>query len=498
LSLEENFGKREWAALTAGGLAGLILTILVNILPVFALLTDVFALINIFLFICVLFSPFLLIYALDNYSHRSETAIIISYFLSAFLVGFIITYLARSDTSYSGFMAIRTAITDECAWGLILGIATALLIPGLNLLSSIIMAIWLGSLLYYKVQTSHLYRAALGSPLFAIPLFVALGCEISRTAISRRSIVYIFDKTSGALTRQRPPKVKAPVKKMLTTIIAFLTLSLMVSAVFGVWNELEEANVSRIGDFHLSAYSYYWDSYHCYLVVSFSLVNVRGRSIASVGEAELSIFNESGSLVFREKFIFPQESFIYNKVDEKWVCVCCISGERFFSSITSGVKSVTAFPRIIKSVNSGYAVLKVNLANGRRVLNSTTTLEKLLDINKLVCFYFRNDVAPLQAELDRQWPFKVRVRGYFKMGNYCWMLVERAGNEIIISPQKIYKQYILQSTDGGCCWNIAWKSDDPYYFHIEIFNFETFSRVRISTPYATFVTEDEGKTWYNY
>jgi hypothetical protein len=492
---EQNPRGWEWRSLTAGGFVGLIIVLLTNILPIFASLTDIFAAINILLLVCALFSPLLLIYCFLDGTNLSKAIAIASYISSAFLTGFIIANLARGDKYYSGLIVI----SDENSWSIATLISIILLIPIINIFASIPIAAWLGSLIYCKVYMASLfYRALIGSPLFAIPIFVALGCEISRTAISRMSIVYIFDKTSGALTRQRPPKVKAPVKKMLATIIVFLTLSLMVSAVFGVWNELEEAIVSRISDFHLSAYSYYYDSYNCYLEVSFSLVNVRGKSITSAGEAELLIFNRSGSLIFSEEFTFPQESFIYYEVGEKWVCVRRIPGERFFSSITSGVKSVTAFPHIIKSINSGYAVLKVNLANGRRVLSSTTTLERLLDIDRLVCFYFRNDVAPLQAELNRQWPFKARIRGYFKMGNYCWMLVERAGNEIIISPQKIYKQYILQSTDGGHGWNIAWKSDDPYYFYIEIFNMETFSKVRISTPYATFVTEDEGKTWYNY
>jgi photosystem II stability/assembly factor-like uncharacterized protein len=88
------------------------------------------------------------------------------------------------------------------------------------------------------------------------------------------------------------------------------------------------------------------------------------------------------------------------------------------------------------------------------------------------------------------------IRGYFKMGNYCWMLIERPeSGTIIISPYKIYRQYILQSTDGGRCWNIMWKSDNYGYIYIEIFNMKTFSIVRISTPYAIFVTEDEGRTW---
>jgi hypothetical protein len=490
---EQNSRGWEWRTLEVGGLLGLIIVLLANILSISSPLTDIFAVMNILLFICVIFSPFLLIYAFLGGSRLSKVIAIISYVSSALLIGFMIAYLARGEEYYSRLIVIP----NEISWSIVAVIAMLLLIPGINILSSIFIAMWLCSLIYWKVYMSSLfYRILIGSPLFVIPLLVALGCEISRTAISRRSMVYTFDKMSGALTRQRPPKVKVPVKKLLSVIVIFLILGLMTSTAFGVWNVMEEANIVSISGFHLSIYSYYWDSYQCYLDVSFSLLNARGKLTAYAGVAELSIFNKDGSIIFSGNFAFKQESFIYYKASDKWVCIYRIPGEGFFSSITSRAKSITEFPNIIDSVNSGYATLKVILDDGRKVLVSTIRLEKSLDIYDLICFYFRNDFTYLQAELNKQWPFKAMIRGYFKMGNYCWMLIERPeSGTIIISPYKIYRQYILQSTDGGRCWNIMWKSDNYGYIYIEIFNMKTFSIVRISTPYAIFVTEDEGRTW---
>jgi hypothetical protein len=495
LSHEPSPERWERKALITGGLAGLTLILLTNILPTFAFLTDIFAVINILLFMCILFSPLLLIYGFFEGSKLSKAIGIIIYISSALLIGFMIANLACGDKYYSGLIVMP----NEVSAGVITAIATILLIPLINIFSSIPIATWLGSLIYWKIyQNSLFYKAIIGSPLFTIPLFIVLSCEISRTAISRKSIVYIFDKTSGTLTQQRSPKVRVQAAKMLSAIIIFLILGLIIAGAFGIWNELEETNVSCINDFHLSAYSYYSDTYYCYLETSFSLIDVRGRSIASTGTGELSIFNKSDSLIFTEKFAFQKESFTYNEVDKKWVCKCRIPGEKLFYLITYGNKSITVFPRLISAINSGYAVLKINLTNGKRIPIHIASLEGLLNIDKLIRYHFRNDVALLQAELDKQWPFKAKITEYFRMGNYCWMLVESTEGGIIISPHKIYKYYILQSTNGGYGWNITWKSDDPYHFHIEIFYNGSFSEVRISTPYATFVTLDEGKIWHKY
>jgi hypothetical protein len=489
LSQEQNLGRQEWRALAAGGSAGLILIVLVNIFPNFVSFTDVFASINIFLLICVLFSPFLLIYGFLDGPKRTAAVAVISYILSALLIGFMISYLARGDNYYSGLVMIP----NEISWVVVAIIAILLIIPLINLFSFIPIAIWLGSLLYCKLyQASYFSKTVIGSPLFTVPLFVLLGCEIFRTVISRRSVAYIFDKRDGTLTQQRPPKGKAPVKKLLATVAAFLLLSSMIAAGFGVWNELEEANVSRISNFQLSTYTYYEGSYSYYLRVSFSLVNVRGKTIATEGTAELSIFNKNGTSILNRQFGFSQKYFTYEEAGKKWTCTRYISGQSLLSSIISQAKTAASLPCLVESINSGYATLKVNLSNGRKNLDSTTPIRYLLYSDMLMQFYFQSDTKLLQAELDKQWPFKASISKYFKMGDYAWMVVGRTGGEIIFYPAKIYNWYILQSTDGGCNWDITWRGDNYPTFNIEILNEK---EVRIITPYATFITRDEGKTW---
>ena len=491
MSQEQNLGRQEWRALAAGGFAGLILIVLVNIFPNFASLTDFFASINILLFLCVLFSPFLLIYGFLDGSKLSAAVAVIFYILSALLAGFMIAYLARGDNYYSGLIVIPS----EISWVVVAIIAILLIIPLINMFSSIPIAIWLGSLIYSKVyQTSYFYKTLIGSPLFTVPLFVASACEISRTIASRRNVAYIFDKMDGTLTQQRPPKGKVPVKKLATTVAAFLLLSSMIAAGFGVWNELEEANVSHINNFQLSIYTYYerYGSYSYYLRVSFSLVNVRGKTITTDGTAELSIFNKNGTSIFNKQFSFSKKHFTYEDAGKKWTCTYYISCESLLSSIISQAKTVASLPRLVESINSGYAILKVNLNNGTKDLSNTTQIRYLLYSNMLMQFYFKNDIIQLQAELDKQWPFKASIGNYFKMGDYAWMIAGRTGGEIIFYPAKIYNWYILQSTDGGQKWDITWRGDNYPTFNIEILNEK---EIRITTPYATFITRDEGKTW---
>jgi photosystem II stability/assembly factor-like uncharacterized protein len=71
-------------------------------------------------------------------------------------------------------------------------------------------------------------------------------------------------------------------------------------------------------------------------------------------------------------------------------------------------------------------------------------------------------------------------------------MVVGTGGGIVFYPGKIYKYYILQSTDGGNYWDISWKGDNYPPFTVQILSEK---EVRIITPYATFITKDEGKTW---
>lgn len=476
-----------------GGLAGLTLILLVNVSSGFAPYMDAFATLNILLFICLIFSPYLLIYGVFDSNSRWSLANVLvlgSYILFAPIIGAMIAYLARGDNYFSGFIRIP----NEFSWVVVAIIAILLLIPLINFFSLLPIAIWLGSLIYGKAyQTSYFFRTLIGSPLFAPLFLILIACEISRTIRSRQSMVYAFNKTDGTITQHRPPKAKLPLKRLLATMTVFCLLSSLVAAGLGVWNEQEEAKIVRVSNLQLSTYAYY-ENYltDYYLIVSFSLVNVRDRTVAADGYAELSIFNKNGSLIYNCRFGFSQRHFKYDDAFKKWVCIRYISGESFLSSVISGAK-VTVFLHLAESVNFGNALLKVYLNNGGKTLNSTTFPRYLLSNELLMRFYFRNDVTILQTELDKQWPIKARISNYFKLGNYGWMVVGRTSGEIVFYPwEKIYNWYILQSTDGGCNWDIAWKGDSYPTFNIQILSEK---EVQIITPYGTFATKDEGKTW---
>ena len=86
------------------------------------------------------------------------------------------------------------------------------------------------------------------------------------------------------------------------------------------------------------------------------------------------------------------------------------------------ISKVIDIPKISESINSGYTYLRISLNNGKN-LGAATKLGSILSTNALVRFYFRNDIAILQKELDKQWPFKIGIYRYFKMGNYSWMVI---------------------------------------------------------------------------
>ncbi|MEM1589802.1 MAG: hypothetical protein QW175_05240, partial [Candidatus Bathyarchaeia archaeon] len=203
------------------------------------------------------------------------------------------------------------------------------------------------------------------------------------------------------------------------------------------------------------------------------------------------LFDKNGTSIYNRQFSFTQKSFM-SQANNYWVCTCYVSGQSLISYIVAKAKSVTVLPRLAETVNSGYATLKVHLNNGKKTLTATTSTRYLLDTNSLMRLYFQNDIAILQAELNKQWPIRASITQYFKLGNYGWMVVGRTGGGIVIYPGKIYDWYILQSIDGGECWDIMWKGDSCPTFYIEILNEK---EVRIKTPYGIFLTRDEGKTW---
>lgn len=484
---QQNNRRYEWIGVITGGFTAIILISLTNILPIFASYAYIFAVINIFLFLCSLFSIFFITFFL-SLNRRPPTILLLIHILSAILIGFIIVYIDSGKNYYSG----ATIIPQNFSWSTVAGISITLIIPLINLLASFPIAIWLGSLIYYKIySTSYFSKTVIGSPLFTAPLFVFLGYYISEKLNSLQNMVYIFDKREGTMRQQRLPKARIPIRRLLTTIIVFLMFSSMLTAAFGYWNEIEETDIRFLSDPQLSSHIFYDDPYSFYLKVAFSLVNVRGKTVPAEGILELILFDGNGTLIYNNQFRFSQNDFTL-KAKDYWVCTCYIPSQSLSSYVISKTRSVTMLPHLVKIINSGYAIFKVYLNNGKKTLIAIASTEYLSNINFLIKLYFQKEVETMQAELNKQWSIKVRINNYFKLGSYGWIVVERNKREISLYPGRIYDWYILQSTDGGWRWNIMWKDDNPPTFRIE---FLSEKEVRVTTPYGIFITKNEGKTW---
>jgi hypothetical protein len=489
LSDVHNEESREWISLATGGLVGLTFVLLANVFQELIPFTDFFAVINIIFFVCVFFSPCLLFYGIlgSDRRERSDVLVLISYLVFAPLIGLMIDYLARGDNYYSGLVMIP----NELSWVVVTVIAILLLIPFINLFSSLPIAIWLGSLIYCKgYQSSYLFKALIGSPLFVLPLFVFLGYEICRAMRAHQEEGYVFDKVSGELTPHRLPRGRTPLKKILAITSLFLIASSALVTGFATWNELEETRIVRLSDFQAFSEISHEGSY---LMASFSLINARNKTTTVDGIAELSIYDKNGSLIYKDKFNFSQKDFRYSNY-MKWVLTYTVPGESFLAAVISKDISVAdlATSRLRDSIGSGYAALKVSINNGEKILTATCSLRFYCETETLIRLYYQNEIKKLQLEFDRQWPFKVSISNYLRIGNYCWAVVGRTGGEIIFYPDKIYNCYILQSKDGGYGWDIAWKGDNYPLFKAE---FLSEKEIQITTPYAIFRTCDGGETW---
>ena len=493
MSIRHNEENREWISLAAGGLVGLSLVLLANVFPELIPFADFFAVINIIFFVCVLFSPFVLFYGIlgSDRRERFDVTVLISYIVFAPLVGLMIAYLARGDNYYSGLVVIP----NELSWVVVTVIAVLLLIPIINLFSSLPIAIWLGSLMYYKgYQSSYILKALIGSPLFVLPLFVFLGYGICRAMRAHLEEGYVFDKVTGELTPHRLPSGRTPLKKILAISLLFMIASSALATGFATWNGLEEAKIVRLSDFQAFSEISHEGSY---LTTSFSLTNIRNKTVAADGIAELSIYDRNESLIYRASFKFSQKDFRDFKYSNfnKWVLAHTVSGESFFAAVIPKNISVVnlAIGHLRDSIFAiEYVALEVSINNGEKILTATCPLKFYYETETLIRFYYRDEIKKLQSELDKQWSFKVGISNYLRIGNHCWAVVVRTGGEIIFYPGKIYDWYILQSEDGGYNWKIPWKGDSYPLFKSE---FLSEKEIRIATSYANFTTRDGGETW---
>jgi hypothetical protein len=514
LSEGHNEESREWISLATGGLVGLTFVLLANVFQELIPFTDFFAVINIIFFVCVLFSPCLLVYGIlgSDRRERFDVLVLISYLTFAPLIGLMIAYLARGDNYYSGLVVIP----NELSWVVVAVIAILLLIPLVNLFSSLPIAMWLGSLVYYKgYESSYLFKALIGSPLFVLPLFVFLGYEICRVMRAHQEEGYVFDKASGELTPHRLPRGRTPLKKILAITSLFLIASSALVTGFATWNELEEVKGIDISDFEVSYEGYY-------LRASFSLVDAKDETFVANGIAQLYFFDCDGYLVYKEDFDFFKKDFVYYEYCKKWIFVRRIPKERFYLAIPKDISigNLMILNRLGYPI-SGCAILRILVNNGQNALATTSPVEvyskngtKVIlnlhygqNVKVATCsvdfytkyddrmirrLYYQSETKELQAELDKQWPFKVRIEDYLEIGNYCWAIVGRTGGEIIFYPGKIYNWYFLQSKDAGCKWDISWRGDNYPLFKAE---FLSEKEIRITTPYAIFMTRDGGETW---
>lgn len=231
-----------------------------------------------------------------------------------------------------------------------------------------------------------------------------------------------------------------------------------------------------------------------YLEASFRLVDVENEPLAVRGKAHIQLYEGRGSLIYDEWLDFSKKGFNkqlqeYNWTIPKGRLSPMISTKDFIAKAVSDSKAAFA---------NGRAVLEVNTNNGEITLTAEYSPVKLYsaeEVEKIIKeTYYEGRISNLQAEFNKQWPFKVQVVDYIMLGNYGWVVVKRTGEEIIISNplSPIYDWYILHSKSGGKSWDILWRGDRSPLFKVE---FLSETQVRLTTLNAVFNTTDEGKTW---
>jgi len=229
------------------------------------------------------------------------------------------------------------------------------------------------------------------------------------------------------------------------------------------------------------------------LLVSFGLVNAKGEYVASRGSGTVELFDALGNLVARWPFTFSKEDF---GNPSKKVRLGVPKTTLDLSHYTTGQSSVALAIAVGQTaLTNGRATLRVVASNDNNMLVATydnVEVYPAQEVGKAIrSVYFREDIKAFQEEINKQWPFKVRVNDYAMIGNRGWAVVSRTGEEIIFYPYgKIYDWYLLETKDAGKSWDIAWRGDTAPRFSIEP---SVGSDIKVTTPSGTFHINSRGE-----
>jgi len=272
-------------------------------------------------------------------------------------------------------------------------------------------------------------------------------------------------------------------------IIFLISIAILVFGGLLLWVGLSSVNAAPMA---IASFGVIPESESLY--TTFQLANSEGETVSATGSGTIEFYDGSGNLLARQQFSFAKKDFdqrsrVFSMAIPKTILNLEQSIDRQDTISEAVAKAKTA-------LTQGLAILTVTIGNNENTLTASCRdiqLYPLQEIDRVArSSYYEATVQYLEEEINKQWPFQVKVTDYTEIGNFGWAVVGRTGAEIIFYYKKIYDWYLLHTEDGGRNWDIAWQGDQTPSFQVE---FPDESSATVITPVGAFCTADNGITW---
>ena len=271
-------------------------------------------------------------------------------------------------------------------------------------------------------------------------------------------------------------------------IALLVGIAILLFASLLIWIGVSSVNAEPVAVASFGAASSSQD-----LKLTFQLANSKGELVSAAGSGTVEIYDGMGNMLTRQQLAFARSDF--DRASTAYSVAIPKTRLDLSRSVDREDGLATAVTGTAAALKSGRAVLTINVNKGGKSFAAVAdhiqlySAEAALGVARTI--YFGDEVQALEAEINRQWPFAVKISDYAMLGYRGWAIVGRSGSEIIFYPYaKIYNWYLLETGDGGQSWDITWRGDTVPVFRVEAINAR---RLKVTTASGVFDVNVKGE-----
>jgi hypothetical protein len=296
----------------------------------------------------------------------------------------------------------------------------------------------------------------------------------------------IYATTTKPQTPERPVEVRGGARRRISLLIG---IAVLLFGVLLIWAGLSSVNAAPMA---IASFGVTPESENLY--TTFQLANSEGEPVSAAGSGTIELYDGLGNLLARQQISFTKKDF--DRSSKTFSMTIPKTSFNLEESIKKHDTISIVMAKAKTALIQGLAVLTVTVGNDKNTLTASCRdiqLYPLQEVERIIRLsYYEATVQYLKEEINKQWPFQVKVTDYAEIGNFGWAVVGRTGAEIIFYYKKVYDWYLLHTEDGGRNWDIAWQGDQAPSFQVE---FLDENSVKVITPDDILYTADGGNTW---